>query len=656
MHFVRFSQHFYTTPLLLLKSLLFFFYLEGVGKIRDFKRGCMFLYFPELGFFSLNRNCKLNFGEFDEMSDRPNWLPAGWKIKIGVRTTGKRDKYYIDPSNKLKFKSKPEVLRYLKNAGPGTKSAKSEKLKNVDTSSQSAIDIKKTVAENLPPGWIKEIRIKRNGCKTRSDPSYIDPVSGRHFRSMQEVLRYLEARDSGKPKDKGPMCVESGDHSGSSSSGAKRQQLADEKEDKYVKGNRNSKPGFKDTTMNNANVIEAKHLKPREAEGDSVAGDLRDKLQVVNGKDHHEDRKWQNKKLAGNEVKKNVNMDIIIKSGPKGAAAKNVYLPEASDHEQNVKDDSVDGAFPDKLSLVDKVEQHKDTVRQSIKSADSEVDKNASGHPSFMSGLESAEMNNDNIPETNNLEQRVEQNETETEDLFDMQLQVNGIEHHENGTIPKKRKRLNSKTLGDLPRRTSKRLATLEVDRSVEVKTRKEAQPAASLSVKPEVNGTNKFCNHSSSNGNEKLKTENSDDNNQKGSAVLPLRDPSPPKMHAVDDCKEGEKQEMPIDTSFNDLLKDPCIEFAIKTLTGAIPIEDVNKYTGSSVSSLPSSSVISVSTSDLPPRDVWVDPCFEFAVKTLTSEVPMIDNSCVQISSHQPPLSSSEISRDNGLMLPNFR
>lgn len=51
-----------------------------------------------------------------------------------------------------------------------------------------------------------------------------------------------------------------------------------------------------------------------------------------------------------------------------------------------MKDDSVDGAFPDKLSLVDKVEQHKDTVRQSIKSADSEVDKNASGHPSFMSG------------------------------------------------------------------------------------------------------------------------------------------------------------------------------------------------------------------------------------------------------------------------------
>lgn len=41
--------------------------------------------------------------------------------------------YYIDPSNK-KFNSKPEVLRYLKNAGSGTKHTKSRKLKNINTS------------------------------------------------------------------------------------------------------------------------------------------------------------------------------------------------------------------------------------------------------------------------------------------------------------------------------------------------------------------------------------------------------------------------------------------------------------------------------------------------------------------------------------------
>ncbi|CAA2977724.1 methyl- -binding domain-containing 13 isoform X1 [Olea europaea subsp. europaea] len=526
------------------------------------------------------------------MSDHPDWLPAGWKIKIGVRQSGKKDKYYIDPSNK-KFNSKPEVLRYLKNAGSGTKHTKSRKLKNINTSkhvdtskhSASKIDIKKTVAENLPPGWVKEIRIKRNGSKTRSDPTYIDPVSGRHFRSMPEVFRYLEARDSEKvkckPKDKGSINAESGGHSQSvsSSSGAKRQRWADKKEDKYVTGDQCSKPGSK------------------------------------------------------------------------GASTKN-NPPEANDNQQSVKYVSVAGDFSDKLSLVNKVEQHEDTVKQNIKSADNEVDKNANGDPSLTSGLERAEKNNDNMPEANNLVQKLKQDESVTGELPDMQLQVNRMEQHENGTNPQKRKRLNSKTLGDLPRRTSKRLAKIEVDRLVEVKPKNEAQPAALLSGKTEVNGANKFCNHSSSNGFEKLKSENSDDNKQKRSAILPLRDLSSPKPHAGDDHNGGEKQEMPIDTSFNDLLKDPCIEFAIKTLTGAIPIEDVNKFNDGLVSSLPSSSAISV---PMPPGDVWADPCFEFAVKTLTGEVPMVDNSHVQNSSNQP-LDSSETSRDNGLVLPNFR
>ncbi|KAL2550368.1 methyl-CpG-binding domain-containing protein 13 [Forsythia ovata] len=635
---------------------------ENEQRIRERFFSTFLRYFntiPHYAELKENKGKKLNFGEFDEMSDHPDWLPAGWKIKIGVRESGKRDKYYIDPSNKHKFNSKPEVLRYLKNAGPGIKRAKSKKLKNVDASKHSAvkIDIKKTVAENLPPGWIKEIRIKKNGRRTRSDPSYIDPVSGRHFRSMQEVFRYLEARDSGKveskPKDRGPICAASGDPSQSSSSGAKRKRLADNKEDKHVTGDQSSKPVFKGTIMNNANImLEAKQLKPREAEDVSVAGDIGNKLQLVNGKEQLEDRKRRNKKLAGNEVEKNVNGDQTLESGSKGASTKNVNPPEANHHQQSVKDDAVAGDVPDKLSLVNKVEQHEDTVKQYMKSADSEVDKNANGDPSLTSGLESAEMNNDNTLETNNLEQRVKQNESVTGDLPDMQLQVNRMEQHENRTNPKKQKRMNGKTLCDLPRRTSERLAKIEV-RSVEVKTRNEARPVSSLSGETEVNGTNKFCNRGSSNGIEKFKTENSDDNKQKGSAILPLRDLSPPKMRAGDDCKGGEKQEMPIDMSFNDLLKDPCIEFAIKTLTGAIPIEDVNKVNDSSVSTLPSSSTISVSSSDLPLGDVWADPCFEFAVKTLTGEIPTVDNSHVQNSS---PLDSSEISRDNGLMLPNFR
>lgn len=75
--------------------------------------------------------------------------------------------------------------------------------------------------------------------------------------------------------------------------------------------------GFKDTTMNNANILGAKHLKPREVEDDSVAGDLRYKLQLINRKEQHEDRKRQNKIFAGNEVEKNVNEDQSLKSGAK---------------------------------------------------------------------------------------------------------------------------------------------------------------------------------------------------------------------------------------------------------------------------------------------------------------------------------------------------
>lgn len=43
-----------------------------------------------------------------------DWLPAGWTVEARVRRNGKRDKCYTDPSNKHKFYSKSEVLRYLK--------------------------------------------------------------------------------------------------------------------------------------------------------------------------------------------------------------------------------------------------------------------------------------------------------------------------------------------------------------------------------------------------------------------------------------------------------------------------------------------------------------------------------------------------------------
>ncbi|CAH9121681.1 unnamed protein product [Cuscuta epithymum] len=54
---------------------------------------------------------------------------------------------------------------------------------------------KKSVVEGLPPGWTKEIRIKKKCGKTRKDQYYVDPESGQLFRSLKEVYCYLETKD-----------------------------------------------------------------------------------------------------------------------------------------------------------------------------------------------------------------------------------------------------------------------------------------------------------------------------------------------------------------------------------------------------------------------------------------------------------------------------
>ncbi|CAI9302415.1 unnamed protein product [Lactuca saligna] len=74
--------------------------------------------------------------------------------------------------------------------------------------------------------------------------------------------------------------------------------------------------------------------------------------------------------------------------------------------------------------------------------------------------------------------------------------------------------------------------------------------------------------------------------------------------------------QESCINFCLNDFWTDPCIEFAVKTLTGAIPFGELNKVDNF----LPSSSPLEV-----PMEELWTDPCIEFAVKTLTGAIPVV-------------------------------
>ncbi|XP_057749669.1 methyl-CpG-binding domain-containing protein 13-like isoform X1 [Arachis stenosperma] len=130
----------------------------------------------------------------DKAIDRPEWLPDGWTVDIRTRKTGSLTgsgyKCYIEPLNGYTFYSKPAVLRYLESKD-STCIPKKKKAKSPATGSPSIVAIEKSIAEDLPPGWIKEVTIRKNHNGIRKDPVYKDPVSGHAFRSKRDVQRYL---------------------------------------------------------------------------------------------------------------------------------------------------------------------------------------------------------------------------------------------------------------------------------------------------------------------------------------------------------------------------------------------------------------------------------------------------------------------------------
>ncbi|XP_010273135.1 PREDICTED: methyl-CpG-binding domain-containing protein 13 [Nelumbo nucifera] len=163
-----------------------------------------------------------------QMEDPPEWLPAGWVVEIKTRmsgsSAGQKYKCYIAPSTGCKLYSKKEVQRYLSCYMP---EVKRKECKNM----QSACNVVlKDVTEELPPGWIKEIRVRRKTCKTKkSDTYYIDPVNGYEFRSKKDVFRYLGTGDlencAIKPKKRGTNDMDSIDDKFSPPTAAKRQKL-----------------------------------------------------------------------------------------------------------------------------------------------------------------------------------------------------------------------------------------------------------------------------------------------------------------------------------------------------------------------------------------------------------------------------------------------
>ncbi|KAI3958355.1 hypothetical protein MKW98_011043, partial [Papaver atlanticum] len=101
---------------------------------------------------------------------------------------------------------------------------------------------------------------------------------------------------------------------------------------------------------------------------------------------------------------------------------------------------------------------------------------------------------------------------------------------------------------------------------------------------------------------------------------------------------KISEKPESLMDLPFGDIWRDPCLEFAVKTLIGETKILSGGKENGETL--LQCKQEIHIDrgvekktvqkpecSMNLPFGDSWPDPCLEFAIKTLTGEPEILPN-----------------------------
>uniref|UniRef100_A0A9I9CLZ9 Uncharacterized protein n=1 Tax=Cucumis melo TaxID=3656 RepID=A0A9I9CLZ9_CUCME len=130
---------------------------------------------------------------------------------------------------------------------------------------------------------------------------------------------------------------------------------------------------------------------------------------------------------------------------------------------------------------------------------------------------------------------------------------------------------------------------------------------------------------------------------------------------------KDDGKMEAQLDVPIADFWSDPCLEFAIKTLTGALPVENatttnepvssttVDPVSNTTVDFLQGqSSVKNEIPLSFPFGDSWADPCLDFAFKTLTGAIPIDDSLEIQ-SFFEERLESSRSQKDSSPALPDF-
>lgn len=472
--------------------------------------------------------------------------------------------------------------------------------------------VEKVVAEGLPEGWTKEIKVKRkNGTIIRRDPYYTDPVSGYVFRSMKDVRRYLDTGDIGrlayKPPDKDEIDADLEDSKITLPVVTKKQKLSVVETE-----------GTDDQGLQQSECVTDKHM---------PTSDQPEEVIPVLG-------------VCGSSV------DAVGREGTDFSCSR--------------------------VSDAEGLEQKQE------KSNCSEKDLP--------------------VPEGRTLSEEHSQNLVVAEGNKEIETSIQKSQEKK-----KKKKGL------AVPQRASKRLAGIAVDPTVEITTvRANRGPAKHVNqeevsqakdttsgsgVAPEPQSMEQLglqqdtkCTGEAEEAKEtsevvaacKEDFEDLEDDRKKQGGAKPLQQESlsiasehPGNVESVH--KSEEKPVLPFDLPSEDILSDPCIEFAIKTLTGisfdtstenalefsnsrnslgdlahlnvhgenmetekeenekqgcgvVLPLQKLaqpEKHVGK-VSAEETAGDVPGSSLNLPFGDSWADPCIEFAIKTLTGAIPV--------------------------------
>ncbi|KAK8537127.1 hypothetical protein V6N12_043302 [Hibiscus sabdariffa] len=522
-----------------------------------------------------------------------DWLPPGWKVEVRQRRNGKKDKCYYAPCGKLRFVSRAEVTRYLEKCG--SKTEEKEKVSGKQPSKN--VTVEKVEAEGLPPGWTKEVRITKTKHRVRKDA---------------DALRYVETGELGKfafkPKEK-------------------------DSNDEDLEEDNNG--------VNEPVIVESPKV-------------------AVNG--------------TIDEVEKQTTEHV---SNSSGITKEEEMLTSASTGEQT----SLSKHTPD---------QHKGLNLQS-------------------SAGEGAELCNLNLSEAKGSEQIGQKDSREgvqasvnaVRVLSDKLFRNDAKDETEKPQQGKGKTKINKDV--NVPRRASKRLAGVALDPMPELKASRACRTSINQSsAVPDgaANSSPGNCIDRASkqpNQPESSLETNSALDASKSEELIPATGVHSGKLESDENASDVPGSD--IDMPLADLWTDPCIAFAIQTLTG-IPcdtqkISEPNSGKAPGIQATPEArsereengtgiverqgrgtdvpptdptiwkeqarkvekghkiDAMAGSSLEMPLADIWADPCIEFAIKTLTGAIPVeygLDN---QHGFQQQPISAPHQS-GNHMTLPD--